>query len=254
MVSCFLLGGGGDNPDGHASTYGRFLHAAGAPEGRKIALVVAQADESDAQKSFVEYRAIFESLGAAIEEFHPVFVSDSIYLTHEMLEPQRPSGVFVCGGLTPLYQQAVCGGRAWLDYLNAAQIPYGGVSAGAAIAAERTIVGGWRALHGGQERAILFRGASEGLDLLEIRGGLGLVPFAVDVHASQWGTLTRLIHAVAMGLVPEGYAIDEDTLLLVGAQDLEVDGLGQVYRVRPGGSGAVEVAIFRAGDRIHRQE
>lgn len=37
-----------------------------------------------------------------------------------------------------------------------------------------------------------------------MRPGLGLVPFAVDVHASQHGTPTRLMHAIDAGLVQEG--------------------------------------------------
>ena len=46
--------------------------------------------------------------------------------------------------------------------------------------------------------------------------GLGLVPFAVDVHATQWGTLTRLVHAVDAGLVAEGWAVDNGTVLVAG--------------------------------------
>lgn len=44
---------------------------------------------------------------------------------------------------------------------------------------------------------MLFEGASEGLDVLSVRPGLGVVEGAVDVHASQWGTLG--VKPAAMG-------------------------------------------------------
>ena len=89
------------------------------------------------------------------------------------------AGVFVGGGWTPGYQEALAGWRA-------PDLPYAGFSAGAAVASARAIVGGWRL----GERAICAEEAGEDIDQLELRDGLGLVPFAVDVHATQWGTLT----------------------------------------------------------------
>ena len=87
---------------------------------------------------------------------------------------------------------------------------------------------------GGAPLAVCGEEAGEDLDLVQPRPGLGLVPFAVDVHATQWGTLTRLIHAVALGLVAEGVAIDEGTCLEVH------------------GAGAGEPARARAGQRLPR--
>ena len=89
-------------------------------------------------------------------------------------------------------------------------VVFGGFSAGAAIAGEWAIVGGWR--HGGRD--VCAEEAGEDLEQLTVRPGLGLVPFAVDVHATQWGTVTRLIHAVRAGLAPEGWAVDEGTVLV----------------------------------------
>jgi cyanophycinase len=141
------------------------------------------------------------------------------------------AGVFVGGGLTPDYQEAL---RGW----HAPDLPYAGFSAGAAVSARRAIVGGWRL--GG--RAICAEDAGEDLDELAVRDGLGLVDFAVEVHATQWGTLTRLVHTVAAGLVPEGWAIDEGTVLVVGDGPPRVEGLGGVYRVAPQ-DGAVAVSV-----------
>jgi cyanophycinase len=164
-----------------------------------------------------------------------------------MLAYTAPSGVFVCGGMTPSYQQAVCTDPAWLRYLHEANMPYGGTSAGAAIAAQNAIVGGWQTTRQGQQREILFVGASEGIDPLTVKQGLGLVPFAVDVHASQMGTLTRLIHAVELGLVDEGWAIDENTLLAVDTEQMQVYGQGHCYHVWKQSGNAVQLSIHVAG-------
>jgi cyanophycinase len=143
-------------------------------------------------------------------------------------------GIYVCGGLTPLYQELlVAGGPGWLPD----GVPYAGFSAGAAIAATSAIVGGWRL----GERAVCSEDASEDLDQVEPRAGLDLVPFAVDVHASQWGTLTRLVHAVAAGLAGEGWAIDEHTCLAVTPDGPAVHGAGSAYHVARESDGAVSV-------------
>jgi cyanophycinase len=114
-----------------------------------------------------------------------------------------------------------------------------GFSAGAAIAGEWAIVGGWR--HAGRD--VCAEEAGEDLEPLTVRPGLGLVPFAVDVHATQWGTVTRLIHAVRAGLAPEGWAVDEGTALVYdGDRVTGVEGLGAAYRVSgPDGDLRLEV-------------
>lgn len=142
------------------------------------------------------------------------------------------AGVFVGGGATPGYQEALAGWRA------PAELPFAGFSAGAAVAGARAIVGGWRL--GGRD--VCAEEAGEELEELAVRDGLGLVPFAVDVHATQWGTLTRLVHAVGAGLVETGWAIDEGTVLVVDDGTVRVEGLGSAYRVALR-DGAVAVSV-----------
>jgi cyanophycinase len=142
------------------------------------------------------------------------------------------AGLFVGGGSTPDYQEALDGWHAPAD------LPFAGFSAGAAVAAQRAIVGGWRL--GGRD--VCAEEAGEDLEQLAVRDGLGLVPFAVDVHATQWGTLTRLVHAVGAGLVDEGWAIDEGTVLVVDDGSVRVEGLGSAYRVAPR-DGGVAVSV-----------
>jgi len=242
-----FLHGGGDAPQARRDTFGRFVEAATIDESCRVALVVAENTEAQARASFEEYRAIFAALPLAPSDIHPVLISAEQPLARAHLERIQPTGVFVCGGNTPLYQQALCRDTAWLAYLQMAKIPYGGTSTGAAIAARTAIVGGWQATRAGTTRAILFQGASEGLDPLTVRDGLGLVPFAVEIHASQMGTLTRLLHAVELGFVPEGWAIDENTLLQIDAATINIYGQGHAYRVWRSQDQSVRVTVHTAG-------
>ena len=68
---------------------------------------------------------------------------------------------------------------------------------------------------------------------MRVVDGLGLVPFLVDVHSGQWGTLPRLIESVLVSGRP-GMAIDEDTVVTVQAGEARVAGRGHVHVVRPG--------------------
>jgi cyanophycinase len=88
--------------------------------------------------------------------------------------------------------------------------------------------------------------AGEDLEELTVRPGLGLVPFAIDVHATQWGTVTRLIHAVRAGLAPEGWAVDEHTVLIYdGDRVASVEGAGSAYRVS-GAEGDLRLEVVTA--------
>jgi cyanophycinase len=166
------------------STFGRFVQALEDRGSAPFALVIAEATEADQQGSLEAYKAIFADLGVEAARVKPVFVSPTAPLTRLMFERLQRCGVFVRGGATPYYQQALCADPAWTTYLANVNVPYGGTSAGAAVAARQAIVGGWQAQRGDVVRPMLFRGASEGLDLITVQHGLNLVPFAVDVHAS----------------------------------------------------------------------
>jgi cyanophycinase len=133
----------------------------------------------------------------------------------------------VGGGRTPDYLDAVVPLVDQIRLLVSDGLPYLGYSAGAMIAADRALVGGWRV--GGVE--VCRQDASEGLDEVELREGLGLVDLTIDVHAVQAGTISRLIASAEAEFVTAGLAIDEDTVLVVGEGALEVRGSGSVWRV-----------------------
>lgn len=142
-------------------------------------------------------------------------------------------GILVGGGRTPAYRDLLEPHFGELRRQVAAGVPYLGCSAGAAIAAERAIIGGWRI--GGV--AVTPEATSEGLDEVTVAPGIGLVDVAIDAHAAQWGTVSRLVAAVEAGLVEGGLAIDERTALVVGEGGLGVAGEGSVWRVLPGEAG-----------------
>lgn len=61
---------------------------------------------------------------------------------------------------------------------------------------------------------------------MDVRNGLGLAPFAVDVHA---GTVSRAVAAVAAGLMEWAAAIDDNTAAVLsrpGDEHYEVIGTG----------------------------
>ncbi|QCR45135.1 peptidase S51 [Curtobacterium sp. SGAir0471] len=145
------------------------------------------------------------------------------------------------GGVTPAYLDAIQPLVDQIRLLVSDGLPYLGYSAGAMVAADRALVGGWRI--GGVE--VCPEDSSEGLDEVELREGLGLVDLTIDVHAVQAGTLARLIAAAEAEFVTAGLAIDEDTALVVGEGALEVRGTGSVWRVVAGDE-SVSVATMGA--------
>lgn len=145
------------------------------------------------------------------------------------------------GGVTPHYLDAIAPLVDQIRLLVSDGLPYLGYSAGAMVVADRALVGGWRI--GGVE--VCPEEASEGLDEVELREGLGLVDLTIDVHAVQAGTLARLIAAAEAEFVTAGLAIDEDTALVVGEGALEVRGTGSVWRVVAGDE-SVSVATMGA--------
>lgn len=148
-------------------------------------------------------------------------------------------------GLTPAYQEALAECLERLpDLLAERGLPYAGFSAGAAVAARRAVVGGWLV----DGVPVCPEETGEDLAEVEVRAGLGLVPFAVDVHAAQWGTLTRLITAVGRRQAPYGVAVDENTLLTVADDEARVSGAGRVHVARPAPDGGVTVRAYGTGE------
>ena len=234
MTSCFLLGGGWA-AEAAQRLYGPFLDAAGGS--RSVACVVL--DEGDGPEQFLRWSGALQSVAPCAP--FPVLVPLDGRL--DVAQLGDADALLVCGGLTPAYADALAPAAAGVrDWLTTRSRPYAGFSAGAAVAAERAVVGG--CLQGCVP--VCPGDAGEDLDEVTVVDGLGLVPLAVDVHAAQWGTLGRLAAAVAAGTVGRGVALDEDTLLTVDGTRATVSGLGRAHVVEPAGSG-VTVRSLGAG-------
>jgi cyanophycinase len=239
-MHAFLIGGGRDER-GVAASHAPFVQAARrhgpAPV---VALVLDEGAGTDVER----WRGNLAAAGAG--EVRTVVVSEDS--PPRVADVEGAAGVYVAGGLTPGYQEAlVARGTAWLEPLRERGVPFAGFSAGAAIAPRRALVGGWRADVRGARVAICDPDAGEDLEALTVRAGLGLVDFVVDVHASQWGTLGRLLHGVVAAGAPAGLAIDEATTVEVRDGTLTVHGHGAAYRARRRPDG-LTVDVLVAGD------
>jgi cyanophycinase len=239
-VSIHLVGGGPFAASDAAASFLAEATARSAAVGRTVPRIGLLSVASSVGASPSSTADIAEVLGGArqaevlVSEIAPGEVFSTTVLSDV-------DALVVGGGVTPHYLDAVAPLVDQIRLLVADGLPYLGYSAGAMIAADRALVGGWRI--GGVE--ICPEEAAEGLDEVELREGLGLVDLTIDVHAVQAGTLARLIASAEAEFVTAGLAIDEDTTLVVGEGALEVRGTGSVWRVVAGDE-SVSVATMGA--------
>jgi len=240
-VSIHLVGGGPFAASDAAAPFLAEATARSAAVGRtmpRIGLLSVAAASADAPSPSTA--DIAEVLGGArqAEVLVTEIASGEVFSTTVLSDVDA---LVIGGGVTPHYLDAVAPLVDQIRLLVSDGLPYLGYSAGAMIASDRALIGGWRI--GGVE--ICPEEASEGLDEVELREGLGLVDLTIDVHAVQAGTLARLIASAEAEFVTAGIAIDEDTTLVVGEGALEVRGTGSVWRV-VAGEDSVAVATMGA--------
>jgi cyanophycinase len=230
-----FLAGAGPDYDAFPDVFEHFVRALPRPEGTerpaRIALVVHSRNRNP-EEVFADYVRPLQAL-ISCEVVRVLLGAGS---------PADPAvfahadGVVVGGGLTPAYLEGL---RACADAITARVAdgaPYLGFSAGAMIAPTRGIMGGYRL----NSVEVCGEECSEDLDEVDVRDGLGLVPFAVDVHAAQAGTLSRAVGAVAAGLANRAVAVDENTAVFLpasGAAEFEVIGSGNCWDIRRTGDG-----------------
>jgi cyanophycinase len=245
VVSIHLVGGGRDDA-AHLAVYGPFVAEAvhrGDARGRAVPtvglVVVHQPDDpTRGAGSVVRF-------SAALDATAPVTCLPIVLTAGAELEPGRLGGLdglVVAGGLTPAYATALRPVAEEIRALVADGMPYLGFSAGAAVAARRALVGGYR-----QDGVVVCHPDNgEDLDELTVVDGLGLVDVTVDVHAAQWGNVSRLIAAVRSGAVRTGVAVDEDTVLVVEGATTRTAGAGRLWWVS-GDGGGLTVRLEGAG-------
>lgn len=224
-MSIVLVGGGPDSTRSPAALT-PFLKACRDASVEHVALLMAGSARIAAQFAW-DYLELLEPLDADVR----VIPLDGGPVAEEI---RTAGALVVAGGPTPQYMAGLHPHANLLRERVTSGVPYLGFSAGAAVASVLAQVGGYR-LDGVE---VCPEEWSEGLDELTFQPGLGLVPWTVDAHAAQAGTLSRIVRAVEAGLCPDAVAIDEDTALLV--QDdgaVMVTGSGQAWWVRAGEDG-----------------
>jgi cyanophycinase len=244
--SVYLIGGGW-NLDHLAAVYGGFLDDAAAVAARvgrpgKPVIACVVLDEGEGREQFARWDGALR----AVANCEPVPVLITVEAPLDVSDVGNADGLLVCGGLTPAYAEAIApAATGILDWLLLGDRPYAGFSAGSAVAAASALVGGW--LTDGVP--VCPDDAAEDLQELSVSPGFGLVQFLVDVHCAQWGTLPRLITAVAAAPDGLGAGIDENTVLVVApdGRTARVRGAGQVWWVRGTTAGSVAVTAYRDG-------
>jgi cyanophycinase len=227
-VSVHLVGGGW-SPGGDPEVTSAFLAEAAARAAGSGRMVprVGVLMVVDGEIPSEAFRSGYPASLRAVAACDPVV---TVVEAGEDFEPRVLTDIdalLVAGGRTPAYLAAIDPLVEEIRLLVADGLPYLGFSAGAMIAADRAIIGGWR-ING---IPVCPEDASQQLDELTVAEGLGLVDLAVEVHAAQWGTLSRLVAATEAGLVDGGVAIDEHTALVVGDEGFAVFGAGSVWQV-----------------------
>lgn len=233
-MAIHLLGGGWAEDE--SAWTGRFFDDAKARAGRRPRIVcVLWAQTIEEGEGWHDgYRKDFSAYDADIE-----FVQLAHDRPLETADVANADGIFIGGGLTPGYHKAVMPLADTLRGLVASGIPYGGYSAGAMIAGDTALLGGWKI--GGVP--VTGERNSEQLDELSLDAGLGLIDLVVDVHAAQEGTLSRMVAAVDAGLIERAVAIDELTSLIVSPTGIEVAGQGNVWSVQQGDQGTLVTVL-----------
>ncbi len=156
-------------------------------------------------------------------------------------------GIFMGGGHTRSYYSAFVDGPVG-DVIReqvATGVAYGGVSAGALLASETSIVAG-NVIDG---RRITALTDTEGEIELDFAPGLGLVDAVVDAHLTELGNFPRLLEAVVRIGARTGIGIDEPAGVHVAESVATVLGAGSVFVVQ-NQPASVLIETKRPGDRF----
>ena len=243
MAMSIFLAGAGPDPAAFPEVFVRFARAVSLRSRQEAPARVAVVVHNGHGNAESLLPAYVDPLLARIQvEVEPVLLGAGAPCDPSVFD--GADGLVVGGGLTPGYWEGLAASAGTISAAVAGGVPYLGFSAGAMVAPHRALLGGY--LSRGIE--VCGEECSEGLAELDIRDGLGLAPFAVDVHAAQAGTLSRAVGAVAAGLVERAVAVDENTALVLasaGDENFEVLGHGNCWDIRRSGTACI-VSVLQA--------
>ena len=180
--------------------------AAGRTIPRIAVLLVSDPDDPETP----DYQAQYARFLTSVAPCEPVVTAigpDEVFAASVLTDVD---GLLVGGGVTPWYLDAVDPLVEEIRLLVTDGLPYLGYSAGAMIAADRAIIGGWR-INGVE---VCPEDTGEDLDDVTVAEGLGLVDLAVDVHAAHLQVAADVGAALAAGVAVAagGDLIDDDAV------------------------------------------
>jgi len=204
----------------------------------KIAVVPTASERDDTGRRYEDVFKTLGARGAKIFEFESRADGERESWIESLGEAH---GVFFTGG-NQLRLSTVLGGtsaaRAFRR-LNAAGVPIGGTSAGAAFLSEHMIAFG-------------DEGATPRAGMVTLVPGLGLTNrVIVDQHFRQRDRIGRLITALAYNPFAVGIGLDEDTAAFLDADNvIEVAGTGAVTIVDPGAVQHSSIDALKNGEPV----
>jgi cyanophycinase len=210
-----LIIGGAEDKEGDCKILREFLRCAGGTKARIVVMTAATSLPGEVGDNYIR---VFDRLGAedvrVVDTQKPEDADNPDYL--EAIE--QATGIFFTGG-----EQAriiSCLKDTKLDtamhkrYSEGAII--GGTSAGAAMMPDMMIIEGDSETH-------------PRVDVVAMGPGMGFLPgIVIDQHFAQRGRLGRLVAALLLQPAVLGFGIDENTAILVSADEFEVIGQGAV--------------------------
>jgi len=212
--------GGAEDKLGDEVVLKRFVRVCGGRDAR-IAVIPTASELGTTGRSYEE---LFRGLRASKVWVLPFESRKQCEDPEELAVLDRATGVFFTGG-NQLRLSTTLGGTPVakkLRLMNAAGIPVGGTSAGAAFLSEHMIAYG-------------DEGASPRAGMVSLAPGIGLTNrVVVDQHFRQRDRLGRLLAALALNPFAVGIGLDEDTAAFIGPDEtLEVVGSGSLTVVDP---------------------
>lgn len=231
-----------------------FVAAAG---GRKADIALLLGGSADQDRWVPAYRD--PMLAAGARSVSVLYAAPELQTLDSLaLERLRTcTGIFVGGGLPRRYHQLYARSEAGQIIRERchAGVPYGGLSSGALIAAERCTLAGSRVAEAGRSFAIHARHHLEGegeRPLLQDEG-LGILRETIlEVHCSEWGAFPRLVAALERSGARRGLGIDEPACVeLQDEAEGQVHGQGRVYWLeRQEGERRFALRVLEPGERF----
>ena len=210
-----IIIGGGEDKSGECKVLREFIRRAGGREARIVVMTVATSLPGELG---LEYRDLFEKLGAKVVEIVDTERREDASYSRNLEIIEDATGVFFTGGdqarITEVLKDSEIDDLLHQKFAQGLVI--GGTSAGAAMMPDIMIVEGE-----GE--------TNPRLDTVVLEPGMGFLPqVVIDQHFSQRGRIGRFVSALLQQPAVLGFGIDEDTAIAIDGDEIEVIGEGAV--------------------------